>query len=91
MQLGYWAYYFCPFVFVFFQGSVIPITEQQLQVVTNDVSNISRSHSVVFAVTTPPKLGRLLRRMPDNSTRNISTFTQTMVGFSALVILSYPL
>ena len=63
-----------------FKGSVTPITEQELQVVTDDVSDIRRNHSVVFAVTAPPKLGRLLRRMPDNSTQNISTFTQSMVG-----------
>lgn len=63
-----------------FKGSVTPISEQELQAVTNDVSDIRRNPSVVFAVTDPPKLGSLVRRMPDNSTRNISTFTQSMVG-----------
>ena len=63
-----------------FKGSVTPISEQELQVVTNDVSDMRRNHSVVFAVTDPPKLGSLVQRMPDNSTRNISTFTQSMVG-----------
>ncbi|XP_035524183.1 chondroitin sulfate proteoglycan 4-like [Morone saxatilis] len=63
-----------------YPGSVTPITEQELQAVTNDVSDIRRNHSVVFAVTTPPKLGRLVRRMPDNSTQNISMFTQSMVN-----------
>ncbi|XP_040013786.1 chondroitin sulfate proteoglycan 4-like [Xiphias gladius] len=63
-----------------YPGSVTPISEQELQVLTNDVSDIRRNHSVVFAVTAPPKLGRLVQRMPDNSTRNISTFTQSMVN-----------
>ncbi|XP_068430681.1 chondroitin sulfate proteoglycan 4-like [Clinocottus analis] len=63
-----------------YQGSVTPISERELQVVTNDVSDMRRNHSVVFAVTDPPKLGSLVQRMPDNSTRNISTFTQSMVN-----------
>ncbi|KAM3600638.1 uncharacterized protein V6R79_026433 [Siganus canaliculatus] len=63
-----------------YPGSVTPITEEELKAVTNEVSDISRNHSVVFAVTTSPKLGRLVRRMPDNSTQNISTFTQSMVN-----------
>uniref|UniRef100_UPI001ED86138 chondroitin sulfate proteoglycan 4-like n=1 Tax=Scatophagus argus TaxID=75038 RepID=UPI001ED86138 len=63
-----------------YPGSVTPITEQQLQAITNNVSDIRRNHSVVFAVTAPPKLGRLIRRMPDNSTLDISTFTQSMVN-----------
>jgi len=62
------------------KGSVTPISEQELQAVTNDVSDMRRNHSVVFAVTDPPKLGSLVQRMPDNSTRNIVTFTQRMVG-----------
>ncbi|XP_062290022.1 chondroitin sulfate proteoglycan 4-like [Scomber scombrus] len=63
-----------------YPGSVTPISEQELKVGTNDVNDIRRNHSVVFAVTVPPKLGRLVQRMPDNSTRNISTFTQSMVN-----------
>lgn len=35
---------------------------------------------MVFTVTSPPKLGRLVRRLPDNSTQNVSMFTQSMVG-----------
>ncbi|TDH01911.1 hypothetical protein EPR50_G00167550 [Perca flavescens] len=63
-----------------YPGSVTPISDLELQATTNDVSDIRRNPSVVFAVTTPPKLGSLVRRMPDNSTRNISTFTQSMVN-----------
>ncbi|XP_062415007.1 chondroitin sulfate proteoglycan 4-like [Pungitius pungitius] len=62
-----------------YPGSVTPISEQELQAVTNDVSDMRRNNSVVFVVTDPPKLGNLVRHMPDNSTRNISTFTQGMV------------
>ncbi|KAK7895391.1 hypothetical protein WMY93_020716 [Mugilogobius chulae] len=60
-----------------YPGSVSPITAQQLQVVSSDTS---RNLSVSFAVTSPPKLGRLVERLSDNSTRNISTFTQSMVN-----------
>ncbi|CAN9504843.1 unnamed protein product [Ophioblennius macclurei] len=63
-----------------YPGSVTPVSETELQVVTNNVSNIRRNQSVMFAVTVPPKLGRLLRRMPDNSSRDVSTFTQEMVN-----------
>ncbi|KAL7377035.1 hypothetical protein ABVT39_020267 [Epinephelus coioides] len=63
-----------------YPGSVTPISELELQAVTNDVSDIRRNHSVVFAVTALPKLGSLVQRMPDNSTQNISAFTQSMVN-----------
>ncbi|KAM4720133.1 chondroitin sulfate proteoglycan 4-like isoform 2-T2 [Anableps anableps] len=63
-----------------YPGSVTMISEQELQVVTNNVSDIGKNQSVVFAVTAPPKFGRLVLRMPDNSFRNISTFTQSMVN-----------
>ncbi|KAJ4926205.1 hypothetical protein JOQ06_008388, partial [Pogonophryne albipinna] len=61
-------------------GSVTQVSELELQAVTNDIRDTRRSHSVVFAVTALPKLGSLVRRMPDNSTQNISTFTQSMVN-----------
>uniref|UniRef100_A0A3P9IP26 Si:dkeyp-41f9.3 n=1 Tax=Oryzias latipes TaxID=8090 RepID=A0A3P9IP26_ORYLA len=63
-----------------YPGSVTPISKQELQVVTNNISDIRRNQSIVFAVTAPPKLGRLVQRMPDNSTRGIHTFTQSMVN-----------
>ncbi|XP_076020190.1 chondroitin sulfate proteoglycan 4-like [Genypterus blacodes] len=65
-----------------YPGSVTPITEQELQVVTNnnDDDNIRRNHTIVFSVTSAPKLGSLVQRLPDNSTRPISTFTQHMVN-----------
>lgn len=51
-----------------------------LQAVTSDIKDIKRNQSVVFVVTSPPKLGRLVRRLPDNSTQTVSMFTQSMVG-----------
>ncbi|XP_035800252.2 chondroitin sulfate proteoglycan 4-like isoform X1 [Amphiprion ocellaris] len=63
-----------------YPGSVTPISEQELQVVTNNASDFARNKSLVYTVTAPPKLGRLVRRMPDNSTRIIFTFTQSMVN-----------
>ncbi|XP_074474956.1 chondroitin sulfate proteoglycan 4-like [Sebastes fasciatus] len=68
-----------------YPGSVTPISELELQAVTNDVIDIRRNHSVVFAVTALPKLGSLVRRMPDNSTRNITMFTQSMVNEGAIL------
>ncbi|XP_074547006.1 chondroitin sulfate proteoglycan 4-like [Halichoeres trimaculatus] len=65
---------------VVYPGSVTPISKQELQAVTNDVIDIRQSHSVVFEVTAPPKLGRLIQRMLNNSTQNVSTFTQSMVN-----------
>ncbi|XP_034566115.1 chondroitin sulfate proteoglycan 4-like [Notolabrus celidotus] len=63
-----------------YPGSTTPISKQELQAVTNDVIDIRRNHSVVFEVTALPKLGRLVQRLPNNSTQNISTFTQSMVN-----------
>ncbi|XP_041667302.1 chondroitin sulfate proteoglycan 4-like [Cheilinus undulatus] len=63
-----------------YPGSVTPISEQELKAVTNDVTDIKRNQTVVFAVTAPPRLGRLVQRLPDNSTQNITTFTQSMVN-----------
>ncbi|KAM3835960.1 LOW QUALITY PROTEIN: chondroitin sulfate proteoglycan 4-like [Diretmus argenteus] len=60
-----------------YPGSVTPISERELQVVTDGDGR--RNHSVMFAVTTAPKLGNLVRRLPDNSTRPVSAFTQRMV------------
>ncbi|XP_026153223.1 chondroitin sulfate proteoglycan 4-like [Mastacembelus armatus] len=62
-----------------YPGSVTPISAQELQVISN-LNDIRRNHSVVFAVTVHPKLGRLVQRMPDNSTGHISMFTQSMVN-----------
>ena len=46
---------------------------------TNDISNTS-ARIITFSVIRQPKLGRLVMRQPDNSTVDISTFTQDMVS-----------
>lgn len=68
-----------------FKGSVTPLSEQHLQATTNQDSNLQRNQSVVFTVVIPPKLGQLVQRLPDNSTKKVSTFTQSMVGPSRSV------
>ncbi|XP_055369493.1 chondroitin sulfate proteoglycan 4-like isoform X2 [Betta splendens] len=68
-----------------YPGSVTPISERELHVVTNNVTDIRGNPSVAFTVTAPPKLGRLLQRMPDNSTRNVYTFTQRMVDHGVIL------
>ncbi|XP_061657566.1 chondroitin sulfate proteoglycan 4-like [Syngnathoides biaculeatus] len=68
-----------------YPGSVTAISEQELQVVTNEPSANGRNHTVAFTVTVPPKRGRLVRHMPDNSTQDISTFTQSMVNSGVIL------
>ncbi|XP_019713470.1 chondroitin sulfate proteoglycan 4-like [Hippocampus comes] len=68
-----------------YPGSVTPISQQELQVVTNDSIDVAKKHTVEFTVTVPPKHGRLLRHMPDNSTQNISRFTQSMVNSGVIL------
>lgn len=75
------CFHFCPSST--FKGSITPVSNRHLQAVTNDIKDIRRNQSVVFMVTSPPKLGRLVRRLPDNSTQNVSMFTQSMVGVTS--------
>ncbi|XP_061732939.1 chondroitin sulfate proteoglycan 4-like isoform X1 [Nerophis ophidion] len=63
-----------------YPGSVTPISEHELQVITSNPTDVAINDTLVYTVTVPPKLGRLVRRMPDNSTQDISTFTQRMVN-----------
>lgn len=67
-------------VFWTFKGSVTPLSELHLLAATNQDRDLQRNQSVVFTVTVAPKLGRLVQRLSDNSTQNVSTFTQSMVG-----------
>ena len=66
-------------------GSVTTVSKEVLQVVTDNDGDITRSHSAVFTVTTPPKLGRLVERIADNSSRPVSSFTQGMVGDNDII------
>ena len=63
-------------------GSSTPITTEHLQAVTNDNSRTS-NRTITFNVIRRPKLGSwwlvAVQAEPDNSTLDISTFTQDMV------------
>ncbi|XP_056157893.1 chondroitin sulfate proteoglycan 4-like [Lampris incognitus] len=63
-----------------YPGSVTAITQQELQAVTSSNDDVTGNRSVVFTVTTPPTLGRLVERQADNSTRDVSTFTQSKLN-----------
>ncbi|XP_068594758.1 chondroitin sulfate proteoglycan 4 [Brachionichthys hirsutus] len=72
-----------------FPGSSTTITNVDLQVATNDISNTS-NRIIAFNVLQHPKLGRLVRRQPDNSTIDISTFTQDMLDRKEVVYIQTP-
>ncbi|CAN9512997.1 unnamed protein product [Ophioblennius macclurei] len=72
-----------------FPGSTRPITNQHLQAGTNDISNAS-NRVVTFSVIRQPKLGRLVTRRPDNSTADVSTFTQDMVNRGEVMYIQTP-
>ncbi|KAJ7986925.1 hypothetical protein DPEC_G00333440 [Dallia pectoralis] len=63
-----------------FPGSVKTISQNDILVVTNNNGDERRNQTIVYNVTSPPKLGRLVRRATDNSTLEISSFTQYMVN-----------
>ncbi|XP_077203226.1 chondroitin sulfate proteoglycan 4-like isoform X2 [Paroedura picta] len=61
-----------------FPGSRKQITSHNLKAVTNDVAG-AENRTIIFTVAVSPNLGRLIRVLSDNSTQNISSFTQSMV------------
>ncbi|KAG5280784.1 hypothetical protein AALO_G00063990 [Alosa alosa] len=61
-----------------FPGSTTAISKEDLQAVTNDKSGTS-NRTIVYTVTSPPRLGKLVAQQSDNSTEDISSFTQAMV------------
>ncbi|KAE8291923.1 Chondroitin sulfate proteoglycan 4 [Larimichthys crocea] len=73
-----------------FPGSSTPITNEDLQVVTNDVTNTT-NRIITFSVIRHPKLGRLVMKQPDNSTVDISTFTQDMVDRKEVLYIQTPI
>lgn len=73
-----------------FPGSSRPVTNEDLQAVTNDISNTS-NRIITFSVIRHPKLGRLVARQPDNSTADISTFTQDMVDKKEVLYIQTPI
>ncbi|XP_054630567.1 chondroitin sulfate proteoglycan 4 [Dunckerocampus dactyliophorus] len=73
-----------------FPGSSTPISNKELQVVTNDISDIS-NRTITFTVIRHPKLGRLVRKHPDNSTADIGTFTQDMLDRKEVMYIQSPI
>ncbi|XP_023124945.2 chondroitin sulfate proteoglycan 4 [Amphiprion ocellaris] len=73
-----------------FPGSTRPVTNEDLQAVTNDISNTS-NRIITFSVIRHPKLGRLVARQPDNSTADISTFTQDMLDKKEVLYIQTPI
>ncbi|XP_042547044.1 chondroitin sulfate proteoglycan 4-like [Dipodomys spectabilis] len=61
-----------------FPGSTKPLSSRDLKAVTNDESAGNRT--VTFTVVSSPSLGRLLRMNADNSTEDVSIFTQYLVN-----------
>ncbi|XP_068422944.1 chondroitin sulfate proteoglycan 4 [Clinocottus analis] len=72
-----------------FPGTSTPITNEGLRAVTNDVSNTS-TRVITFSVVRHPKLGRLVSRQPDNSTVDVSSFTQDMVDRKEVLYIQTP-
>ncbi|XP_029797122.1 chondroitin sulfate proteoglycan 4-like [Suricata suricatta] len=62
-----------------FPGSTKPLSSGDLRAVTNDADSTG-NRTVTFTVISPPRLGRLVRVNPDNSTEEVSVFTQTLVS-----------
>ena len=60
-------------------GSTTAISKEDLLAVTNDKSG-TPNRTIVYMVTSPPRLGKLVALLQaDNSTEDISSFTQAMV------------
>ncbi|KAI5099485.1 chondroitin sulfate proteoglycan 4-like isoform X2 [Silurus meridionalis] len=70
-----------------FPGSFKVISTEDLFIATNDYDDVHENRTVVYHVTSPPKLGRLIHA-PGNDptdTNPISTFTQNMLKDSLVV------
>ncbi|XP_030423119.1 chondroitin sulfate proteoglycan 4-like isoform X2 [Gopherus evgoodei] len=70
-----------------FPGSRKLISAHDLKAVTNDMANTG-NRTITFTIVRAPKLGRLIRIDTDNTTQDISTFTQSMVD-EGLVIYEH--
>ncbi|KAL4617491.1 chondroitin sulfate proteoglycan 4-like [Arapaima gigas] len=67
-----------------FPGSSAPISSEELLTVTND-NDVARNRSITYSIIDPPKLGKLLQLQADNSTAEISSFTQIMVDEGVVI------
>ncbi|KAJ8261297.1 hypothetical protein COCON_G00170200 [Conger conger] len=61
-----------------FPDSLTPISTEDLHAASND-NDITGNRTIVFTVVGPPKLGKLVKKQADNSTTEVSSFTQSMV------------
>ncbi|KAG7322956.1 hypothetical protein KOW79_014302 [Hemibagrus wyckioides] len=70
-----------------FPGSSKVISVEDLFIATNDYDDVHENRSVVYSVTLPPRLGRLLRAQDENSTGTepISTFSHNMLKAGLVV------
>ncbi|XP_045294041.1 chondroitin sulfate proteoglycan 4-like isoform X5 [Leopardus geoffroyi] len=69
---GCWSLLLC-------EGSTKPLSSGDLRAVTNDADSTG-NRTVTFTVISSPRLGRLVRVNSDNSTEDVSVFTQTLVS-----------
>ncbi|RXN21385.1 chondroitin sulfate proteoglycan 4-like protein [Labeo rohita] len=68
-----------------FPGSLKLITEDELLIITNDFDDIYGNRTITYTVTTLPRFGSLRWKQDENSTEEISTFTQNMVKERAVL------
>ncbi|TRZ00133.1 hypothetical protein DNTS_034625 [Danionella cerebrum] len=70
-----------------FPGSSKVISEDELLMITNDFDDIYGNRSINYTVTSPPKLGSLMRKQGNSSesSQEISSFTQNMVKEGAVL------
>lgn len=56
-----------------------PLSSRNLRAVTNDMGSAG-NRTITFTVVNSPRLGKLVRVNPDNSTEDVSMFTQELVS-----------
>ncbi|XP_032967168.1 chondroitin sulfate proteoglycan 4-like [Rhinolophus ferrumequinum] len=62
-----------------FPGSMKPLSSRNLRAVTNDMGSAG-NRTITFTVVNSPRLGKLVRVNPDNSTEDVSMFTQELIS-----------
>ncbi|XP_030623766.1 chondroitin sulfate proteoglycan 4-like [Chanos chanos] len=68
-----------------YPGSSQVLSDEELLVVSNDYNDITGNRTIIYTITSPPKLGRLVWRKDDNSSEEIFTFTQNMVDEGVVI------
>ncbi|XP_059400697.1 chondroitin sulfate proteoglycan 4-like [Carassius carassius] len=74
-----------------FPGSSKLITEDELLITTNDFDDIYGNHTITYNVTSPPRFGSLMWKQDEDSTEEISSFTQNMVFMKSASAFSWPM